>query len=836
MARFAASPTVTTSSDRLLRGIALATNRLLTTADHYEGVQAALAALGEATDVDRIYIFQQHPHPDTGDLVVSQRWEWVAPGITPEMGNPDVMNYPHKDLLPRWYDALERGETIQGLVKDFPPGEQKILVPQGIISILVVPIFIRDQCWGFAGFDDCRQERQWDENSQSALMAIAGSIGGAISRDQAEVELTQLNETLEQRVRDRTSELEQAKDQAEQASRAKSTFLANMSHELRTPLNAILGFTQVMQRDLDRATGLPVALVKEQQNTLGIIHRSGEHLLGLINEVLDMAKIEAGGITLNPAPFNLPLMLVGVLDLFQHRAQAKGLALVYDCGPTVPQGVVADERKLRQVLMNLLGNALKFTAVGSVTLRISATPGPSPDQASLCFEICDTGPGIAADEMSALFTPFTQTTAGRQAQEGTGLGLTISCQFVEWMGGDISVESTVGVGTTFRVRLSLPLAAVETAAPLVSAQQVVGLAPGQPTYRILVVDDYPENRQLLVKFLQPLGFEIHEAENGAAALRQWRTHRPHLIWMDIRMPEMDGDEATRRIKADPAGRDTVIIALTASVFEEERASILAAGCADFVRKPITEAVLLEKLAQHLGVVYRYADSPESPSEEARPKEASRSLSDALAQQPRDWLSQLYRSARGAEEEEIAALVAQLSSRDADLAQALNQLVEGFRLDEIVRLTEDCQPPIEAVVGMPQDNAPPRILIADDRAENRELLRRWLEPIGFVIAEAADGATAVATWKIFQPQVILMDIRMPGMNGIAAARKIRQEVVGAPPWIVALTASGSPWEEGEILAAGCDRLMFKPLVEADLLSLLAQLLNLQYRYPSAQASA
>ncbi|MEB3290088.1 MAG: response regulator [Leptolyngbya sp.] len=824
----------TTSSDRLLRGIALATNRLLTTADHYEGVQAALAALGEATDVDRIYIFQQHPHAETGQVCVSQRWEWTAPGIEPQMDNPDLHDIPYEEVLPRWYATLNRGEIIQGLIKDFPEREQELLMPQDILSILVVPIFIRDQCWGFAGFDDCRHERRWDDNSQAALMAIAGSIGGAISRYQAEVDLTHLNETLEQRVRDRTSELQEAKDQAEQASRAKSTFLANMSHELRTPLNAILGFTQVMQRDLDRASGLPAALVQGQQETLGIIHRSGEHLLGLINEVLDMAKIEAGRITLNPAPFNLPLMLVGVIDLFQHRAHAKGLTLVYDCDPTVPQGVMGDERKLRQILMNLLGNALKFTAVGSVTLRASATPDPSSDQVTLYFEVCDTGPGIATDEMAALFTPFTQTTAGHQAQEGTGLGLTISRQFVEWMGGNIGVESQVGVGTTFRVTLPLPLAEAEPAEPLVPTQRVVGLAPGQPKYRILVVDDYRENRQLLVQFLQPLGFELYEAENGAAALRQWRSHRPHLIWMDIRMPEMGGDEATRRIKADPDGQNTVIIALTASVFEEEQASILAAGCSDFVRKPITEAVLLEKLAQHLGVVYRYADSSVSPQEADPALVPSRSLSAAMAQQPRAWLAQLYRAARGADEEEITALTAQLSSQDADLADTLKQLVESFQLDEIVKLTEACQAPIQAAVGLIPGDAPPRILVVDDRAENRELLRHWLEPIGFIIAEATDGSAALDTWKTFQPDVILMDIRMPGMSGITAAQRIRQDSTASPPLIIALTASGNPWEEGEILAAGCDRLMFKPLVEADLLDMLAQLLNLQYRYPSAKA--
>jgi CheY-like chemotaxis protein len=357
----------------------------------------------------------------------------------------------------------------------------------------------------------------------------------------------------------------------------------------------------------------------------------------------------------------------------------------------------------------------------------------------------------------------------------------------------------------------------------------------------LVVDDRAENRQLLVKFLAPLGFELHEARNGVEAVAQWQSHRPHLIWMDIRMPEMDGYEATRRIKAAPGGQDTVIIALTASVFEEDRANILAAGCQDFVRKPISEAVLLEKLAQHLGVVYRYAEATEPPPPEPPLSLDSRPLIQALAQQPETWVRQLYRAARGADEEEINALVAQLPTQDTDLAQAIATWVEAFRLDDIIKLTEAWQAPRSSStlastgVGLAKTDAPPRVLIVDDRVENRELLRRWLEPIGFVIAEATDGVTAVDTWKTFQPQVILMDIRMPGMNGIQAARHIQQEGGCQAPPIIAMTASGTPAEQAEILAAGCDILLFKPLNESELISTLAQVIPLQYRYPSLEVS-
>lgn len=405
-------------------------------------------------------------------------------------------------------------------------------------------------------------------------------------------------------------EVEREKLAAEAASRAKSVFLANMSHEIRTPMNSILGFTDLLQMDK--------SLTLQQRENIATIHRSGEALLTLINSILDLSKIEAGHMMLNEQTFDIYMLLKNLEDLFHLRSLEKGLTLHIEYNASLPRLVQADEGRLRQVLINLIGNALKFTREGQVDVYArpaEETEIPAqlqlhdPSYSWIYFSVQDTGPGISPGELEIIFEPFTQAQNSHQFHQGTGLGLAISRQFVRLMGGEIWVNSIPGQTTLFWFIVPMQTVHISKFTTEKKKRKIIGLAAGQPTCRLLIVDDIREARTWLNRRLTALGFEVKEAANGRRAIEITQQWRPDMILMDIRMPGLDGLETTRQIKALCAEQRPIIVAATASVFEEERQEILAAGCDDFLRKPIRLDELFIILEKHLHLQLEEEASP-----------------------------------------------------------------------------------------------------------------------------------------------------------------------------------------------------------------------------------
>ena len=589
---------------------------------------------------------------------------------------------------------------------------------------LVVPLLQGENLWGLLIAHHCRSQRHWDSSEIESLKQISVQLAIAIQQstlfEQAKTEI------LERKLAE--TALQKAVVAADKANRAKSEFLSSMSHELRTPLNAILGFSQVMVQDS--------SLHSQHQQHLEIINRASEHLLSLINDILEMSKIESGRTQLNESSFNLIKLLETLEEMFRLKAVSKKLQLNFEVANGVPHFVNGDECKLRQILINILGNAIKFTETGSVTLQVKmkveeswavetaeftdlqTKPADAGSEQSaqadfdwvdansirpvflqnseflrLQFEIEDTGPGIAAEEMNKLFEPFEQTKTGHKSQQGTGLGLPISRKFVQMMGGDITVSSTPDLGSKFAFDIQIRLADPTDVKMLKPQKKVIGLAPDQPEYRILVVDDRADNRLVLVRLLSSIGLLVREAENGQEAVAVWEDWQPQLIWMDMRMPVMDGYEATKQIKAHPLGQTTVIIALTASAFEEERKSILAAGCDDFMPKPFEANILFAKMEEFLGIRYVY-EEPVDTNDTKLEKESeisgvssNQSVELQLGQMPLEWVEKISNAAHECCDDKIIQLIEEMPREFAPASQNLTTLAQNFLFDDIIELAK-----------------------------------------------------------------------------------------------------------------------------------------------------
>lgn len=607
----------------------------------------------------------------------------------------------------------ERGYKVRGVVN----GKMAIRAARAAVPDLIL-LDIRMP--NMNGYEVCEQLKSDSQTSKIPIIFISAldevldkvqafSIGGVdyitkpfqveevlarvenqLTIERLQKQLLEQNEQLHKEIIERNK----AEKEAAAASQAKSQFLANMSHELRTPLNAILGFTQVMLRDPFLST--------EQMENLRIINRSGEHLLELINEVLDLSKIEAGIIGLYESSLDLYRLLDNLEEVFIFKSERKNLKFSIIVYPDVTQYIKLDEQKLRACLTNLLSNAIKFTERGSITLKVrNKVKNGFPINNQLEFEVEDTGVGISPAEIETVFDAFVQKEAGRKSAEGTGLGLNITRKFVQLMGGEITVSSILGIGTTFT--FNIPISPADASEIVVEPiQRVKALEPTQEVYRILVVDDTPESRLLLIKLLQPIGFEVREAENGLQAIMIWESWHPHLIWMDMRMPLMDGIEATKQIRnreiiaqtKEPSSSPkptTIIVSLTASTFEEKRGQLLAAGCDDFVRKPFREEEIFAMMARVLGLRYIYEELPPPTKVMVGKRYTIYQRPDSFylplfQQMSLNWVQQLLAAANEVNEELVLQLIEQIPENSATLAEALRELIEDFRLDRIVHLT------------------------------------------------------------------------------------------------------------------------------------------------------
>jgi PAS domain S-box-containing protein len=700
------------------QAIARVIDRMHRKLDLHSIFETTVQELRQAMNGDRLVIYRFNPNWSGNCVAESVASGWVAV-MQAQTGQqlPDTIEN-DRCLVRTWNETTTliqdtylqeteggtyRHGTSYVCVEDvykanFSPCYLELLEQFQARAYVIVPIHLNSQLWGLLAVYQNSGPREWQETEIQIMIQVSQQLGVAVQQAQL------LEQTQQQAI-----ELLSAKEAAESANRAKSNFLANMSHELRTPLNAILGFAQLIGRD--------ASTTPEQQDYLTTINRNGEYLLQLINDVLSISKIEAGRVMLQKSNFDLYALLDTLEGMFRLRAETNGLQLICERSAILPQYIHADERKLRQIITNLLDNAIKFTPAGRVSLRVrmqdqhvekikdqeiekNGSADLSAPSCGLIFEVSDTGVGIADKELTMIFEAFVQSEAGERSNQGTGLGLPISRRFAQMMGGDITVSSKLGKGSTFC--FSMIATPVDAAAVGIghSSRRVIGLAPNQPTYRILVVDDTDTSRHLMVRWLADAGFEVRQASNGQEAIEQWSKFAPHLIWMDMRMPTMDGFEAVRQIRSREhklqqanhcADRPTPtkIIAITAAVFDEERQAMLAAGCDDFVGKPCPEEVIFDMLAQHLGVRYRHEDSQQLsachlPEEQVNSKAV---IQQGLAAMPAEWVARLNRAALIANDQVIFQLLEEIPESQIALKDALTQLVKNFQLDQLIQLIQ-----------------------------------------------------------------------------------------------------------------------------------------------------